>query len=329
MHPGHTRGTDPAVSVIIPAYNAVGFIVEALDSVLAQTFRDREIIVINDGSPDTDALERVLDGYREDIVYLKQENRGPGGARNAGILRARGEYVALLDSDDLWLPDYLAVQMEMLRADPSLDLVYANTRFIGDTPLAGKTFMEIRPSRMPVTFEALVVNDCVVITSCVVARRQALIDAGLFDERFFHSEDFDLWLRLAHRGGRIGHHARVLAQRRAHGASLSADVRRLLRGGIGVCRKLGETLELTAEQRYLLEWQATKLQAHIRLADGKRELVNGRYGRAREAFRNVYQVLPTRKLRWVLLGLRVAPGVIRRAYLTRHPGETELAGDAP
>src|ERR1700730_1568273 len=98
----------PTVSVIIPAYNTALYIVETLDSVFAQTFRDFEVILINDGSPDTDKLEQVIEPYRERIVYLKQKNGGPSAARNAGIGWSRGEYIAFLDSDDSWLPQYLS-----------------------------------------------------------------------------------------------------------------------------------------------------------------------------------------------------------------------------
>src|SRR5947209_18801381 len=109
---GRRADDAPAVSVIIPAYNAAQYIGEALDSVFAQTFTDYEVIVVNDDSPDTAELERALAPYRERVVYIKQENRGPGGARNTAILKARGECVALLDSDDVWLPTFLAEQME-------------------------------------------------------------------------------------------------------------------------------------------------------------------------------------------------------------------------
>src|SRR5712671_2294711 len=87
----------PAVSVIIPAYNSAAYIAETLESVFAQTLADFEVIVINDGSPDTDQLEKVLEHYRERIVYLKQENRGPSAARNIGIRSSRGEFLAFLD----------------------------------------------------------------------------------------------------------------------------------------------------------------------------------------------------------------------------------------
>src|SRR5262245_48281148 len=104
----------PAVSVVIPAYNCADFIAETLDSVFSQTFDNYEVIVINDGSPDTESLERVLAPFQDRIVYLKQDNQGPSGARNSAIRHARSAYVAMLDSDDIWLPDYLAEQMQFI-----------------------------------------------------------------------------------------------------------------------------------------------------------------------------------------------------------------------
>src|SRR5260370_36425543 len=98
----------PSVSVILPAYNTASLIAEALDSVFVQNYRTFEVIVINDGSPDTEALEQALTPYLERIVYVAQRNRGPPRARNTGIRRARGEFLAFLDSDDRWTPEYLA-----------------------------------------------------------------------------------------------------------------------------------------------------------------------------------------------------------------------------
>src|SRR5881296_1097754 len=116
----------PVFSVVIPAYNAARHIGEALDSVFAQTFNDYEVIVVNDGSPDTVELEKRLQHHMHRIVYIRQQNMGPGGARNAAIMRSTGEYIAFLDSDDKWLPEHLADMMNVLRGDPTLDLVYAD-----------------------------------------------------------------------------------------------------------------------------------------------------------------------------------------------------------
>src|SRR5215216_4991865 len=102
--------TSPTVSVIIPVYNGIQYISAAIESVLNQVFTDYEIVVINDGSPYTEDLELRLNRYRGDILYLKQENRGPSGARNTGILAARGSLVAFLDADDYWQPDFLSEQ---------------------------------------------------------------------------------------------------------------------------------------------------------------------------------------------------------------------------
>src|SRR2546422_4249577 len=100
----------PLVSVIVPAYRAAPYIAETLDSILAQTFSGYEIIVVNDGSPDTEELERALAPYYDRINYIVQENRGQAGARNTGIRHSRGVFVAFLDQDDQWEPEFLSVQ---------------------------------------------------------------------------------------------------------------------------------------------------------------------------------------------------------------------------
>lgn len=304
-------GGHPLVSVIIPAYNAAAYIGGALESVFAQTFTDYEVIVVNDGSPDTGELERALAPYEGRVVYVRQENRGPSGARNTAIRAARGRYVALLDSDDTWLPPYLAEQVNMLEADTSLDLVYTDAELFGATALAGKTFMEGAPSRGPVTFESLLRYESQVITSCTVARKQALIDAGLFDEAFIRCEDFDLWLRLAHRGGRIAYQTQVLARHRAHAASLAADDLLMFEAQIKVLEKTLRLLSLTAAQRELVERQLVSCAAVIDLERGKRHFAAGEYEQAAQALRRANDFYRTRKLRLVLWALRAAPRVLR------------------
>src|SRR5881227_962875 len=121
-----TPAEDTLVSVVIPAYNVGPLISETLDSVLAQHYRHFEIIVVNDGSPDTPALEAALAPYRDRITYIAQENAGPGAARNAGIERARGELIAFLDGDDIWLPECLTEQVARANADPGLAVVHAD-----------------------------------------------------------------------------------------------------------------------------------------------------------------------------------------------------------
>ena len=142
------------VSIIIPAFKAAEFIGEALASVAAQTFTDNEVIVVNDGSPDTEELEQELNRYSARLRYIKQENRGAAAARNAGLRKAGGEFVAFLDADDTWLPTLLEKQIALLKSS-NADLVYADALLFGESPLAGRTFMELGSSRGEVTPENL------------------------------------------------------------------------------------------------------------------------------------------------------------------------------
>ena len=314
----HSEPTRQAVSVIIPAYNAAPFIAQTIESVLAQSFRDFEVIVVNDGSPDTADLERALQPYRSRIVYLTQPNTGPSGARNLGIREARGTYIAFLDSDDVWMPEYLAKQMEILAADPSIDLLYSNGVIIGDVPYAGRDLMSMAPSQGAITFERVVSAECTVLTSCVVVRRQALIDAGLFDERFRRSEDFHLWSRLSYRGARIRFHRDVLVQHRRRQGSLSDNQHAMWQGAIEALRDLDATLALTALQRKLVKEHIARCQAYIALDEGKRMFMAGQYEAAVAALGRSRMWEPGRwpkvRLGLLQLGVRLAPRLMRRTY---------------
>jgi glycosyltransferase involved in cell wall biosynthesis len=309
-----TAGGDaPAVSVIMPAFRSAGYIAEALDSVFAQTFKDFEVVVVNDGSPDTEELERVLDGYRGRVVYLTQENRGVSAARNAAIRVARAPLVAMLDPDDLWEPEYLEVQVGMMRADPTLDLLYPNALIFGDVPHAGRTYMEVNPSQGEVTFEGLLTQQCTIV-NYVIARREAVVAAGGFDESLSRSEDFDLWLRILCRGGRIAYHRRVLARYRRHAGSLSSDPVLMARDILRVLDKAGRELELTGEQRRLLARERERFHAGLRLEEGKRAFERGDARSALAGLGEANRVLRSRKLSLVIRLLKVAPRLLLRAY---------------
>lgn len=315
---GRPDAPRPVVSVVIPAYNAAPYIRESLASVFAQTFTSYEVIVVNDGSPDTVDLERALAPYRDSVVYITQANRGPGGARNTAIRAAHGEYVAFLDSDDKWFPEYLAEQLRVLREDPGLDLIYADALLFGDSSSAGRTFMDNSRSRGPVTFDSLVRGESHLITSCVVARRRALQDAGLFDEQYFHAEDFDLWVRLAHRGGRITYQKQVLAQHRKSGGSLSTETTRMIHSATEILRKTARTLDLSPDERQLVTMKIEEAEAFGQLEYGKRKLLAGQYGEATEAFERANSYYRKGKLTLLLLSLRVAPWALRLVYRFLH-----------
>lgn len=184
----------PRVSVIIPTYNRADLVQQALASVKAQTYRDFEIVVVDDGG--TDGTFEVLSADREIRVLRHAGRRGVSAARNTGIHAARGEWLAFLDSDDLWLPDKLARQIFWLEGQPELLICQTGETWVRrgvrvNKPLShrqvgGKIFL---PS----------LRRCMISPSAVVLHRRLISDHGGFDETLPAAEDYDLWLRLTWR----------------------------------------------------------------------------------------------------------------------------------
>jgi glycosyltransferase involved in cell wall biosynthesis len=301
----------PRVTVVIPAYNAAAFIAEALDSVFAQSCQDFEVIVINDGSPDTAELERVLHPYLARITCLRQPNLGPSAARNAGIRQARGEFVAFLDSDDTWDPEFLNSQLRLIESGTGVDLVYADLRIVGDSSRAGETFMEGAPSRGPATFDRILAGDCQPSTSAALARRQAVIQAGMFDESFWRVEDFDLWLRLAWRGG-VLYQREVLGSHRMRSGSLSADPEIMQQTAARVLTKLERELKLSPNQQAALRRRRAHFEARADLLTAKRLLAQGETSQARECLKKANASSRRVKITAAILALKLAPDLTRR-----------------
>lgn len=307
----------PMVSVIIPAYNVATFIQETLGSVFAQAFTNYEVIVINDGSPDTRDLERELEPYRDRIIYIKQENRGAGAARNAGLRVARGRFVAFLDGDDAWLSNHLEEQMKFIQSDGGYDLVYANGVNFGDRSPGG-TCMDTNPSEGAVTFETVVRGASSVTTSTVVARRDVILEVGLFNEDFRNSQDFDLWLRLARRpGARLNYQRAVLVRRRVYEGSLAADPIKSLEGELAVLGGARRWDDLSPTERAAVEQTHSRRHAEVEVLRGKRSLLAGEFEPASRAFRAALRYRDSWKLRTVLIGLRFAPYLVQRVYRSR------------
>ena len=188
-------GVAPLVSVIIPTYNRARQVCNAIDSVLAQAYRPIEIIVVDDGS--IDDTSSAVAGYGDAVRYLRQENGGPSHARNTGIASARGEVIAFLDSDDLWYPEKLARQVEVLRGDPRIGAVDCSF-FLLDR--GGSTvFPVIRgPECEGNALEVMLLRGrCT--SSTILIRTSCLREVGPFNEHLRGAEDWDLWLRLARR----------------------------------------------------------------------------------------------------------------------------------
>jgi glycosyltransferase involved in cell wall biosynthesis len=199
---------NPIVSVVMPAHNCADYIGEAVASVLGQTFRDLEILVVDDGS--TDDTVGALAPYAEHVRLIRQGQRGVSAARNAGILASRGQLVAFLDADDIWLPEKLELQVEAVLRHPDAGFVYTDfmvfdaagvrtpSRF-SRTPEAVAWFQRSSvagdSSRGAIYRELL--HDNWIHASSVLVNRRTLDEAGPFDESLSRGEDYDMWLRMA------------------------------------------------------------------------------------------------------------------------------------
>ena len=302
----------PAVSIVIPTFNTASYIGETLASVMAQTFQDFEIIVVNDGSPDTEELERALVPYRARFTYIVQHNQGLSAARNTGIAAARADLVALLDSDDAWEPRYLERQLEELHRE-NLAVVYANATTFGDRLRSGRLFMDVHPSHGPVTIESLVSQQCNVMVS-VLARRDVLLAVGLFDESLRSSEDFDMWLRVVNGGWRIGYHRQPLVRYRLRNGSLSADGVSMCEHILRVFDKATRELTLTERERSMIASQRARFAAVLRLHQGKRAFFAGDHERAAALLAEANEQLCRPKLSIAVMLMRFMPGLLLRAY---------------
>lgn len=303
----------PAVSVIVTAYLVTPFITETLESVFAQTFTDYEVILVNDGSPDTAALEQVLQPYRGRLTYITQANRGASAARNTGVRAARAPLVAMLDGDDIWEPEYLARHVGTLQQDDTLDLVYPNALYFGDGAIAGHDCMSLSPAEGEVTFERVVSQTCNVI-GFVTARRATMIAAGLYDESLRTSEDFELWARMLKCGARATYHREVLARYRRRAGSLSADTEAMHRSVVDIYDKIASMPELTPSERAAVLAQRGRSQADLRLTQGKKAFFRGDVDAAITGLTEANAVYNDLKITATLFLLRLAPRLLLRAY---------------
>ena len=306
----------PAVTVVIPVYNAARYITQALDSLQAQTFKDYEVIVVNDGSDDREELESILKSHPLPLTYISQENKGVSAARNAAIRIGRGEFYAQLDADDQLTPDYLEVQLGILKDNPQVTLVYPNATIIGDGATSRLEFMDVSPSEGEVTFESLVRQKCVVMT-CVTARMSAIREAGMFDESILSCEDFDLWLRIVQNGGRIVYHRRPLVLYRRREGSLSSDRAWMSRNLVAVYEKCAATFQLTPAEREVLDENLNQQRALLNLFEGKHALKAGKTSTALASFEKANAHLRRQKLTAVILLLRYVPGLVSWVYKAR------------
>lgn len=207
----------PLVSVVIPTYNRAWVLRDTINSVLDQTFDSYELIVVNDGS--TDNTRTLLEGY-EKIIVLDQANKGVSAARNRGIVAARGEYVAFLDSDDLWLPEKLAAQVAFFQANPEALVCQTQETWIRN---GRRIYPKHRHRKQSGMFFERSLELCLVSPSAVMMKKDLFTEVGLFDEHLPACEDYDLWLRVGARIPIFLIHEALVVKRGGHPDQLSSN----------------------------------------------------------------------------------------------------------
>ncbi len=191
------------VSVIIPCFNYGAYLPRAVTSIINQTWKDWEILIVNDGSTDnTDAIVGTLPVDHYPIRYIgRRENRGPSYTRNEGMNAAEGQFLAFLDADDEWYPEKLERQIRLFQDDSSLGLVAAGVHLIDENKGIERRYL---PSRFPdrkTLVRSMLMKNVIPATSSVVIRKRCIDDLGGFDEDLRFAEDWDLWLRIASKYG--------------------------------------------------------------------------------------------------------------------------------
>lgn len=307
--------TAALVSIVLPVYNGQAYLRQAVESVLSQKHAPLELIAIDDGS--TDGSAAILAGYGDRIVVIRQENSGVAAARNAGIERARGEFVAFLDQDDWWLPEKIARQVALFQRNERLGLVHTAASFYDESRdrFMGHPDPEARPEAMVGNcYEALLLCNPLV-NSSVMVRRAALQQVGSCDLQIRGNtvQDYDLWLRIAKRF-QFDHVAEPLSVFRIHGAQGHCDRRAML----------SEELKLLLRQFPATAWRATP-QRRRRLADVSDSLATAHLEAsephlARRFFAQAMRLEPSRR-RLTRFGASCLPAAmlypLRRAWQKR------------
>lgn len=225
---------DSLISVVIPTYNYANYVRDAVESVLNQSYKEFEIIVVDDGS--TDDTKKVLEPLKKRIRYIYQENKGLPSAYNTGIKSSRGDYVAFLDSDDLWLPKKLELQKKFFDENPSVGMVICNGYLFNETGIISTFFPVGMMNPLPDDLHGDLFLRNVIPGNTPLIRKQCFDRIGLHDESLTSAEDLDLWIRLT-RYFTVGYVPQPLVKYRKHGNSMSMNLERMCENKIKVLRK--------------------------------------------------------------------------------------------
>ena len=287
----------PHISVIVPAYNAESFLAETLASVQRQTYREFEVIVVDDGS--TDRTSEIARGFiKKDarFILLRQQHAGEVAARNTALKQARGEWIAFLDADDVWLPEKITAQLDLLKQEPRANLLFNDYFFWDGRNDLGRRYSN--PDKFPDgdAGRHLIFFD-LFGTSTVMLKREALKAVGLFDVELPMASDWDMWLRIAEHGLCSKGVRQPLVRYRLWPGQISRNAIRMCEGNVLV-------LEKALARRQSASWRRAYKRS-LQIARGNlelakvRPLIESRPGVVPAAALRAWMHCPSR-LKWLL-----------------------------
>ena len=256
------RAEPPTFSVVVPAYQAAGVVAGAVRSALAQTVPAVEVVVVDDGS--TDDLAGALRPFGDRVRLVRSAHVGLPAVRNLGVAGAVGEFVAFLDADDAYEPDFLAALGSLAQQRPDLDILTADAWFdVAGTPTG--TFHAANP--FPVHDQRTAVLTGCFLTTMTAVRRSRLLEVGGFDARLTHGEDWDCWIRLVLDGSRAGLVDAPLSRYRIHDGQLSARRAASLRGRYEIMSGLVDRADLAPAERAAVAARLPALRVRVAVAE--------------------------------------------------------------
>jgi glycosyltransferase involved in cell wall biosynthesis len=251
----------PRVAVIVPAYGVAHLLAQALISLQAQSLQDWEAIVVDDGAPD------------KRFRLLRTDNGGLATARNRAIAVSSAPFIALLDGDDVYAPDYLDRMLAAIQADPALGFVSCDAVMFGDRRFAGRRYSEGHPMGGPVTLPRVLNRDVAVLVASII-RRSAFEAVGGFDGALRSVEDLDLWLRLLTAGWRATILPKALVRYRRRPGSLSSRPKGMLAASVQVYGKAAASLAGRPEATIAQRWLARHAE-QLRWIEGQEAVLRG------------------------------------------------------
>ena len=304
----------PRVSVIIPSYNCARYVGRAIDSVCAQTYKDYEILVVDDGS--SDDTKDVMMRYGRKVTYIYQRNQGVSAARNHAISKANGELLAYLDADDMWFPEKLERQVAFLDAHQECGMVHSEMSIINeqDEILHARFYEETQRSVPQGHCMEVLLTRCHIQTLTVVERRSSFDRVGGFDERLPVAQDYLHWIMIAAEGQAIGYLAEPLGKYRWRTGSLIGNYPRLLEDYVRICDILLTekpiTLPRGGEYADILRARSYRVQRELAYLDR----IQGRNESAKRRLANLIKEWPRRVELYVdLLKVYLPASVFRKS----------------